>query len=86
MSMDIHHLLNKILIKKQFNEDMKSITSIVLPTNEHFNLSKNKCKVVDDIGGLIRMEIENLRNFTNVPNDLLVLIEEKLKNKYQYGC
>lgn len=81
--MDIHHVLNHIYSAKYFSSFKKETgLSIALPTREHFLLTKNRVREMLSIEDLIKEELNGLKNYTNIPADLILLLQENIENRY----
>lgn len=82
--MDIQHVTNPFYSKRFFkNYKIESGLSIVIETREHFLLSKYRKKEFFTIEGFINEELNGLMNFTNLPNDKISLLKNKIKIKYE---
>lgn len=76
--MDIQHILPKSFIKNELQEDPEYGLSIAIPSNEHYLLSKQKVSMIDK-SSVVKLELQRLFDYTNVPLDILTSIEIKLK-------
>lgn len=68
--------LNSYIFLK--NYDKQKAVSIVLPTREHYLLSKYRKKKFDNVTDFITAEICSLSDYTNVPREIIESLQEKL--------
>lgn len=75
--MDIQHILPKSFIKNELHKDPEVGLAIAIPSNEHYLLSKQKVTMIDK-SSVVKLELQRIFDYTNVPLDILNSIEIKL--------
>lgn len=81
--MDIHHVTNKTYSKQLFeNYITKKGLSIALTEREHYLLTKYSKKDFTNKSQLVVFELDNISNYTNVPQDILRKLRLKIKERY----
>ena len=81
--MDIQHV-----IKKKFADrfivgyDATTATSIVLPSREHYLLSKYRGKQFEILQSLMEDEIESISRYTDVPDTIIQTLKTKIKETH----
>lgn len=81
--MDIHHITNKLFSRLLIaNYDPDTGIAIALPSREHYWLSKCRDRSFSDAYSLIHLELENIQAYTNVPDEIIEIIESKIKERY----
>ncbi|AEE51482.1 hypothetical protein [Haliscomenobacter hydrossis] len=81
--MDIHHLTNWKLSRHLLENFYKTnATSIALPSREHFLLTKFRKKNYGSSIELVEGELSYLKTLTNIPDNIILLAEAKIKSRY----
>ena len=78
--MDIHHIINKFFANHFIVEyDATTATSIVLPSREHYLLSKYRGKHFEVLQSLMEDELESISRYTDVPDTVIQTLKTKIK-------
>lgn len=81
--MDIQDVLNHVYLK-EFIDDYNKRTglSIALSSREHYILSKERKKNINSLEKLLQEELISLSNYTDIPEEIIQSIKEKINDKY----
>jgi hypothetical protein len=80
--MDIQHLTNPQYSKKYFiGYNISSAQSIAIDSREHFVVTKNRTKEFASKENFIERELQSLKDITFIPNEIMDLLSNKLKNE-----